>query len=129
MFYKDIIIHRIEDFAGDCKFFLRQKQANLYAYPCLSRSSQNLRINQIRKNNFFHSIFAVIHQPHPCHLVTVSGFYVSVVNAMLIHGYRNNSLRRAKTDVINLADYGINHQLALPRYIPEDEVWLMLKTT
>ena len=37
------------------------------------------------------------------------GFYVSVVNAMLIHGYGNNSLRRAKTakkDAIKLASYG-----------------------
>jgi len=61
-----------------------------------------------------------------------SGFYVSVVNAMLVHGYGNNSLRRAKTDkkdAIKLANYSLDHWLALPRYIPEDEVRLMLKTT
>lgn len=61
-----------------------------------------------------------------------SGFYVSVVNAMLVHGYGNNSLRRVKTDkkdAIKLANYGLDHWLALPRYIPEDEVRLMLKTT
>ena len=61
-----------------------------------------------------------------------SGFYVSVVNAMLVHGYGNNSLRRAKTDkkdAIKLANYGLDHWLTLPRYIPEDEVRLMLKTT
>lgn len=61
-----------------------------------------------------------------------SGFYVSVVNAMLVHGYGNNSLWRAKTDkknAIKLANYGLDHWLALPRYIPEDEVRLMLKTT
>ena len=61
-----------------------------------------------------------------------SGFYVSVVNAMLVHGYGNNSLRRAKTDkkdAIKLANYGLDHWLALPRYIPEDEMRLMLKTT
>ena len=61
-----------------------------------------------------------------------SGFYVSVVNAMLIHGYGNNSLRRAKTDrndAIKLANYGLDHWLSLPRYIPEDEIRLMLKTT
>ena len=60
------------------------------------------------------------------------GFYVSVVNAMLVHGYGNNSLRRAKTDkkdAIKLANYGLDHWSALPRYIPEDEVRLMLKTT
>ena len=61
-----------------------------------------------------------------------SGFYVSVVNARLVHGYGNNSLRRAKTDkkdAIKLASYDLDHWLALPRYIPEDEVRLMLKTT
>ena len=61
-----------------------------------------------------------------------SGFYVSVVNAMLVHGYGNNSLRRVKTDkkdAVKLANYGLVHWLTLPRYIPEDEVRLMLKTT
>ncbi len=61
-----------------------------------------------------------------------SGFYVSVVNAMLVHGYGSNSLRRAKTDkkdAVKLANYGLDHWLALPRYIPEDEVRFMLKTT
>ena len=57
-----------------------------------------------------------------------SGFYASVVNAMLVHGYGKNSLRRAKTDrkdAIKLANYGLDHWLALPRYIPGDEVRLM----
>ena len=61
-----------------------------------------------------------------------SGFYVSVVNAMLVHGYWNNNLRRVKTDkkdAVKLANYGLDHWLTLPRYIPEDEVRLMLKTT
>ena len=61
-----------------------------------------------------------------------SGFHVCVVNAMLIHGYGNNSLRRVKTDkkdAIKLANYGLDHWLVLPRYIPEDNVRLMLKTT
>ena len=61
-----------------------------------------------------------------------SGFYVSVVNAMLVHGYGNNSLWRAKTDkkdAIKLANYGLDHWPALSRYIPEDNVRLMLKTT
>lgn len=60
------------------------------------------------------------------------GFYVSVVNAILVHGYGNNSLRRAKTykkDAIKLANYGLDHWPTLPKYIPEDEVRLMLKTT
>ena len=61
-----------------------------------------------------------------------SGFYICVVNAMLIHGYGNNSLRRVKTDkkdAVKLANYGLGRWLALPRYIPEDDVRLMLKTT
>ena len=43
-----------------------------------------------------------------------SGLYVSVVNAVLVHGYGNNSLRRTKTDkkdAIKLANYGLDHWL------------------
>ena len=50
-----------------------------------------------------------------------AGLYVSVVNAMLVHDYGNNSLRRAKTDkkdAVKLANYGLDHWLTLPRYIP-----------
>lgn len=60
-----------------------------------------------------------------------AGFYVSVVNAMLVHGYGNNSLRRCKTDkkdAIKLANYGLDHWFTLPRYVPEDNTRLMLKS-
>ena len=63
-------------------------------------------------------------------LLNDSGFYVSVVNAMLVHDYGNNSLRRAKTDkkdAIKLANYGLDHWLTLPRYVSEEETRLMLK--
>lgn len=59
-----------------------------------------------------------------------AGFYVSVVNAMLIHDYKNNSLRRVKTDkkdAIKLANYGLDQWLELQRYIPEEDTRLMLK--
>jgi transposase len=59
-----------------------------------------------------------------------AGFYVSVVNAMLVHDYGNNSLRRAKTDkkdAVKLANYGLDHWLTLPKYIPEEDTRLMLK--
>ena len=39
-----------------------------------------------------------------------AGLYVSVVNAMLVHDYGNNSLRRGKTDkkdAVKLANYGL----------------------
>lgn len=60
-----------------------------------------------------------------------AGIYVSVVNAMLIHNYGNNTLRKAKTDkkdAIKLANYGINSWLKLPRFIPEDEIRSLLKS-
>ena len=63
-------------------------------------------------------------------LLNDSGIYVSVVNAMLVHDYGNNSLRRAKTDkkdAIKLANYGLDHWLSLPRYVPEEDTRLMLK--
>ena len=59
-----------------------------------------------------------------------AGLYVSVVNAMLVHDYGNNSLRRAKTDkkdAVKLANYGLDHWLTLPRYVPEENARLMLK--
>ncbi|MCI8650730.1 MAG: IS110 family transposase [Anaerotruncus sp.] len=60
-----------------------------------------------------------------------SGFYVSVVNAMLIHSYGNNSLRRTKTDrkdAVKLANYALEHWLTLPQYQPMEDIRLMLKT-
>ena len=60
-----------------------------------------------------------------------AGLYVSVVNAMLVHDYGNNSLKRAKTDkkdAMKLANCGLDHWLTLPRYVPEEDTRLMLKT-
>ena len=59
-----------------------------------------------------------------------AGLYVSVVNAMLVHDYGNNSLRRAKTDkkdAVKLANYCLDHWLSLPRYVPEENTRLLLK--
>ena len=70
------------------------------------------------------------HLPVACFLHK-AGFYVSAVNAMLVHGYGNNSLRRAKTDkkdAVKLANYGLDHWCSLPRFVPEDDTRLMLKT-
>ena len=60
-----------------------------------------------------------------------AGVYVSVVNAMLVHGYGNNSLRRAKTDkkdAVKLANFGLDHWLSLPRYVPDEDTRLLLKS-
>ena len=60
-----------------------------------------------------------------------AGIYVSVVNAMLVHDYGNNTLRRAKTDkkdAIKLANYGLDRWLTLPEFSPEAEIRMQLKT-
>lgn len=49
---------------------------------------------------------------------------------MLIRHYKNNSLRRAKTDkkdAIKLANYALKHWLTLPRYFPVQDTRLTLK--
>ena len=59
-----------------------------------------------------------------------AGLYVSVVNAKLVHDYGNNDLRRVKTDrkdAVKLANYGLDHWLTLPRYVPEEDTRLLLK--
>lgn len=59
------------------------------------------------------------------------GLFVSVVNAILVHGYNNNTLRRAKTDkkdAVKLANYGIDKWLKLHRFIPENETRMLLKS-
>lgn len=59
-----------------------------------------------------------------------AGLYVSVINAKLVHNYRNNNLRRVKTDkkdAVKLANYGLDRWLSLPRYIPEETSRLQLK--
>lgn len=59
-----------------------------------------------------------------------AGFYVSVVNAILVHDYKNNRLRRVKTDkkdAIKLANYTIDSWFDLPRYYIEEDTRLLLK--
>jgi len=60
-----------------------------------------------------------------------SGIFVSVVNAILVHDYGGNTLRRGKTDkkdAIKLANYALNRWVDLAEYIPEDDIRQMLKT-
>ena len=72
----------------------------------------------------------VYYMPVACALYE-SGLHVSAVHAQLIHDFGNNTIRKVKTDkadALKIASYGLNHWLALPRYIPEDDVRHMLKT-
>ena len=60
-----------------------------------------------------------------------AGLYVSVVNAKLVHGCGNNDLRHVKTDrkdAVKLANYGLDRWLTLPRYVPEEDTRLLLKS-
>ena len=59
-----------------------------------------------------------------------AGIYVSVVNAMLIHNYDNNTIRMGKADkkeAQEIANYAIDHWSELPRYFPEEGIRLILE--
>ena len=58
------------------------------------------------------------------------GFFVSVVKAMLIHDFSDNSLRKVKTgkaDSMKIANYALSFWAELRDYSPEDETRQMLK--
>lgn len=59
-----------------------------------------------------------------------AGFFVSVVNAILIHNFGDNSLRKVKTDkadALKIANYGLTFWMDLRAYSAEDETRQMLK--
>lgn len=59
-----------------------------------------------------------------------AGVFVNVVNAMLIHDYRDNSLRRVKTDkadALKIANYALAFWPELRPYTAEDETRQLLK--
>jgi transposase len=61
----------------------------------------------------------------------VAGIFVSVVHPKLLHGYGNDTIRRAKTDkldAVKIANYTIEKWLKLRPYIPEEDIRKMLKT-
>ena len=61
-----------------------------------------------------------------------AGLYVSIVNPLLAHDYGNDSLRRAKTDkkdAVKLANYALDRRNKLPKYQPQEDARLLLKTT
>lgn len=59
-----------------------------------------------------------------------AGFFVSVVNAMLIHSFSDNTLRKVKTDKadsLKIANYALTFWADLRDYSDEDETRQMLK--
>lgn len=60
-----------------------------------------------------------------------AGFFVSVVNALLIYKYGNNSIRKGKTDkldAVKIANYCLDRWADLERYAPVDQLRQTLKT-
>lgn len=59
-----------------------------------------------------------------------AGFFVSIVNAMLIHDFSDNSIRKVKTDradAMKIANYALTFWADLRPYTSEDETRQMLK--
>lgn len=60
-----------------------------------------------------------------------AGLFVSVVNALLIYKYGNNSIRKGKTDkldAVKIANYCLDRWSELERYTPADQIRQTLKT-
>ncbi len=60
-----------------------------------------------------------------------AGLFVSVVNALLIYKYGNNSIRKGKTDkldAVKIANYCLDRWTGLERYAPADQIRQTLKT-
>ena len=65
------------------------------------------------------------------HELKKAGFFVSIVNAMLIHDFSDNSIRKVKTDradALKIANYALTFWADLHDYSLEDETRMMLKT-
>lgn len=59
-----------------------------------------------------------------------AGIFVSVVNAILVHDYGGNSIRKVKTDkkdALRLASYALDKWVDLTEYIPEEDIRKTLK--
>ena len=64
------------------------------------------------------------------HALKEAGFFVSVVNAILIHNFSDNSLRKVKTDkadALKIANYCLTFLAELRNFSAEDETRQMLK--
>ena len=60
-----------------------------------------------------------------------AGLFVSVVNALLIYKYGNNSIRKGKTDkldAVKIANYCLDRWATLESYTPVDQIRQTLKT-
>ena len=72
--------------------------------------------------NYWQPIAKVLHD---------AGLFVSVVHALLVYKYGNNSIRKGKTDkldAVKIANYCLDRWTALERYAPADQIRQTLKT-
>lgn len=67
----------------------------------------------------------------PIELMLVNaGFFVRIVDAMLIHDFHDNSIQRVKTDradALKIANYALTFSTELKPYSAEDELRQLLK--
>lgn len=59
-----------------------------------------------------------------------AGIFVSVINAMLVHDYGGNSIRKVKTDkkdALKIASFALDKWVDLPEYTPEEDIRKTLK--
>lgn len=59
-----------------------------------------------------------------------AGIFVSVVNAILVHDYGGNSIRKVKTDkkdALKIASFALDKWVDLPEYTPEEDIRKTLK--
>lgn len=64
------------------------------------------------------------------HVLKEAGFFVSIVNAILIHNFTDNSIRKVKTDkadALKIANYALTYWVELLDYSVEDQNRQMLK--
>lgn len=64
------------------------------------------------------------------HALHNAGIFVSVVNAILVHDYGGNSIRKVKTDkkdALKLASYALDKWVDLTEYTPEEDIRKTLK--
>ena len=104
-------------------FEVSHTDAELRNLACfLEKLTGETRIVMEYAGSYWQPIAKVLHD---------AGLYVSVVNALLVYKYGNNSIRKGKTDkldAVKIANYCLDRWTALERYAPTDQIRQTLKT-
>ena len=104
-------------------FEVSHTDAELRKLACfLEKLPGETRIVMEYTGNYWQPIAKVLHD---------AGLFVSIVNALLIYKYGNNSIRKGKTDkldAVKIANYCLDRWTGLERYTPVDQIRQALKT-